>query len=597
MTHTPLLVRPLSRERSESLRPFTCTRRQWVVRTTHAVALAAVTSRHSTRASSAFAPGVSYRDPAVAERLARHAVITDPEPRHELVLRALDTARSAGARYADARLIRLVGHHYNWQSGVHRFAAETEIQGIGVRTLVDGYWGFAAAAVYDADAVVRLARDAVAQAAINATVSKTSGATDPAGTIASTVELAPAPSVTGTWTTPVMIDPFTVPVEEKLDTIASWDALAQQQGATFPPILASTLVFVREESVLGTTEGTLVTQTTYQTGGAASLRFSNRTTPLRKLDIAARGWELIEDAKIPEQIDAVAAAVPLPTQMPKPAQVGRYTLVCDGATMASLLDQTLGVSTQLDRALGYEANASGTSYLRDPLAMLGIFQVGSPVITVTANRSAPTQLATVKWDAEGVIPEDVVLVRNGVLVDYQTTREQASWLAPYYHKIGKPIHSHGHAAAENALVAPLQMTPNLALAPSAGTTRLEDLIASVPNGVLITDGSVTTDFQGRTGMLFANPGTMHEIVNGRVEKVILAGAVQFDSMDLWKKITAVGNASTIATAGHGSYGFLYGGIGDGPAKGEPAQSTPYTVQAPAALIEEQAVIDLTRISQ
>ena len=46
--------------------------------------------------------------------------------------------------------------------------------------------------------------------------------------------------------------------------------------------------------------------------------------------------------------------------------------------MASLVEQTFGVATQLDRALGYEANAGGTSYIDDPLGMVGHLQVARP---------------------------------------------------------------------------------------------------------------------------------------------------------------------------------------------------------------------------
>jgi TldD protein len=265
--------------------------------------------------------------------------------------------------------------------------------------------------------------------------------------------------------------------------------------------------------------------------------------------------------------------------------------------MAALVDATLALATQVDRALGYEANASGTSYLNDPLGMLGTYQTASQLVTLTANRSTPTQLATVRWDAEGVAPEDVTLIKQGVLVDYQTTREQASWLAPYYQKIGKPIRSHGHAGAENALVTPLQMLPNLTLAPSPEPTRLEDLIASVRDGFVITGGTVTTDFQARNGTLHASAGAMHEIKNGRIGKVILDGVVQFDSLDLWKKITALGSATTMASMGHGSFAFIHGGVGSGTTKGEPEQSTPYTVQAAAALIQDQAVVNTSRATR
>jgi TldD protein len=555
-------------------------------------AFAAVTPIRRAHAELCFVPSVPYRDSETAERLARQAVLAAPEPLNALVLRSLDAARSAGAHYADARLTRNVGHVYNWQTPAHRLAAETEVQGLGVRALVDGYWGFAAAATYDADSVVRLAQDAVAQAKLNATISQAGGTIGSAS--APVVELVPAPTVTGAWATPVKIDPFTIPVEEKLDHIASWDTLAQQHKLFFPSPFASALIFARQECVLGTTEGTLVTQTTYQTGGGATLQGNNRQNALTKLGFAGRGWELVLDAEIPAQIEAIAAA-PRESGGPKPAQVGRYTLVCDGATMAALLNATLGLATQLDRALGYEANAGGTSYLNDPLAMVGSLHVASPVVSMRANRSAPTQLATVKWDAEGVVPEDVSLIHHGILLDYQTAREQARWLAPYYQKAGKPLRSYGYAGAETALMTTLQMMPNLAMVPSPTTTRLEDMIASVADGLLITGGTVTTDFQGRTGTLY--PGTMRAIKNGRAGDMIVNGAVQLDSVDLWKKIAVVGGASTVATVGHGDVGFIYGGAGSGTAKGEPAQSTPYTVQAPAALIQGQAVIDMTRMNR
>jgi TldD protein len=493
------------------------------------------------------------------------------------------------------RLTRTVGHEYKWHSGSHLFSAETEVQGLGVRALVNGYWGFAAAAVYDATVVVRLAQDAVGQAKTNAAISRAGLDSGNAARLVQVVDLAPTSAVTGSWATPVAIDPFAVPVEEKLDSIASWDMLAQQYRLFFPPIYGSSLVFIREESVLGTTEGTLVTQILYQTGGRATLEAQNSPKVLTKLDFAGRGWELVLDANVPAQIEAIAATPHHAPEKAKAAEVGRYTVVCDGATMAAMLDATLGPATQLDCALGLEANATGTSYLNAPLAMLGTLQAAAPLVTVTANRSTPTQLATVKWDAEGVTPEDVTLIKQGVLVDYQTTREQASWLAPYYQKKGMPVRSHGYAGAESALVTSLQMLPNLALAPSSETTRLEDLIASVPSGLLITGGSVSTDFQSRTGTLHTSAGAMREIKNGRVGKVILGGAVQFDSLDLWKKIQALGGPGTNAVAGHPTTGFIYGGIGgQGTVKGEPAQSTPYTVQAPAALIQDQAVIDTTR---
>ena len=540
-----------------------------------------------------------FQDAAQADRVAAHAVRLDPTPLQTLVQRAVEAARASGARYADARLTRSVGHVYQWQTGTYLFTAETEVQGIGVRALVDGYWGFSASCVWNADEVVRLAQDAVAQARTNARVSNagaranTAGAGSSAGAAnaSRTVELAPTPVVTGTWATPIAIDPFTVPVEEKLDHIVSWDTLARQHGLVFPFPLRSSLTFVRRENVLATSEGSAVTQTVYETGGDVVVQASQDESALngiQGLETMGRGWELVLEAKIPEQLTATPARfMERFSHGARPASVGRYTIVCDGGTMAAMLANTLGTATQLDRALGYEANATGTSVITDPLAMLGTLVMASPLVTVTANRSAPTQLATVKWDDEGVAPEPWTLIEKGVLTDFQTTREHATWLAPFYAKHGRPIRSHGCAAAEDALVTQLQMLPNLALEPSGSAATLDALVASVPKGILVTNGTVMTDFQAQTGLLFSP--AMREIKNGRLGGVIVGGAIQFNSMEFWKNITAIGGSSTNAVIGQGSEAFIYGG--HGAAKGEPPQSTSYSAQGVAAIIPNQALIN------
>jgi TldD protein len=315
------------------------------------------------------------------------------------------------------------------------------------------------------------------------------------------------------------------------------------------------------------------------------------------LSPAGKGWEQMLDADIPGQLRAIPERVDAQVASmanPKAAQVGRYTLVCDGATMAALTERTLGMATQIDRALGYEANASGTSFLNEPLAMLGSLQLTSPLVTVTANRSAPGQLATVKWDTEGVEPDDFTLIHDGVLVDYQTTREQAAWLAPYYQKARRPVRSHGCAAVQNALSVPMQHMPNLALAAARTDVTTDDLVANIKEGVLVTHGETKADFQARTGTL---TGIMHEIKNGRVGRPLQGGAVIYDTIDFWKHVIAVGGTSTQAVIASTTYPGtpLYDRwSGRYPAKGEPPQRTSTSIQGVAATVTNQAIVDLRR---
>jgi TldD protein len=458
--------------------------------------------------------------------------------------------------------------------------------------LVNGYWGFSAYPSGDRATAEQLARDAVAQATVNGR-----------GAVPRTVDLGHVPTVTGHWTTPVTIDAFTVPVEEKHAFIRYWIAAALKEGVNIDSI-QSYLHFVAHTQVVATSEGSRYTQTTYESGGkivvipwgpTSKRNGSNATLPVQGIAPAGRGWELFLDANIPDQLrsmpDQLSAHAALRKQA-KPLVVGRYTLVCDGATMAALLEATLGVATQLDRALGYEANAGGTSFVSDPLAMLGSFEVGSPLVNVSANRSAPAQLATVKWDNEGVAPPDVQLVKNGVLVNLQTIREQATWLAPYYTKTGRVIHSNGNAAAESALEITMQHMPNLSLDAAPASSNLDDLVANVPDGILVEQGTVMqVDAQARNGLLVSQ--SVRQIKNGRRGRLMTGGAVLFNTLDLWKHVIAVGGpaSSMVVPFSQYPYGGEVAALLGQTAKGEPPQLSSHSAQAVAATIANQPLIN------
>ena len=540
---------------------------------------------------------------AQAARLAAQAERLDPAPWQALAQQAVDAARSAGATYADARLSRIVQHHLDFQDDgendhFSHFEEDTELVGLGVRALVNGYWGFSASTVLTADEAVRLARDAVGQAKENAKGPPRA------------VTLSPVLVAHGSWTTPIQIDPFTIPIEEKLDLIEEWKQTCYGWGVDLVEYgTPSWLTFVRDERVVATSEGALLTQTRYESGGVLLLglyenmpgggRVLLAQVDVPELTVAGAGWERVLDAKVPERIRSgeFQAALRRGVISQKTFTVGRYTLVCDGATMAALVESTLGVATQLDRALGYEANASGTSFLEDPLGMVGNYHLASPLVTVTANRSTPGELATVQWDDEGVEPQPFTLVQHGVVTDFQTTREQAAWLAPYYQKIGQPVHSHGCAATEDAHFAPMQHLPNLSLEPNPAAVRVEDLVADVKDGLLVEGGEVfEMDSQARTGLLL---GRMREIKNGRLGPKLAGGAVLFETEDAWKHLQALGGVTTQARLGRSQYGWhtnipvseyqhhAYG-------KGTPPQVTSHSVRAVAATIPNQPLINPAR---
>ena len=91
--------------------------------------------------------------------------------------------------------------------------------------------------------------------------------------------------------------------------------------------------------------------------------------------------------------------------------------------------------TELHRIFGYEANYDGTSFIWPLEEYLGWFRYGSDWMNVVVGeRSTPGGLSTVGWDDEGVASLDYHIVKDGILNDLQTTREQALWLVEGWYR-------------------------------------------------------------------------------------------------------------------------------------------------------------------
>jgi TldD protein len=494
----------------------------------------------------------------------------------ELVGRALEAARAAGASYADVRLTHVRGRNVRSDSEVR----DGEDMVAGVRALVNGYWGFAGGGVWSPDEMARLGRAAVALAKTNA-LGKTR-----------VVELAPAPAIKdGHWVMPVKIDPFDVPPLEIVDFLAGLEVyVVRTLGAHVNGLVES--AFFVQESAFGSTVGSYCTQRCYRTSGRLEIVLvkdgKQGGGELDCLTPAGLGWELFTAEHVPftrdrslresirQFLDEVESYMKLPV---RPLDVGRYDTVVDAQGVANLLDGTLAPATQLDRALGYEANAGGTSYINAPLEMMGTYQAGSPLLTVTGNRSEPGGCATVQWDAEGVVPNEITLVKDGVLVDFQTTRESAGWLKEAYAKAGKPFRSHGCASAPDGIYAPLQHAPNLTLAPDRGDVDFDALIAGVTKGIAIKRMGANMDFQCLNGM---GSGVIFDIKRGKRVAVIGNAAVLFRAPELWKGLLALGGAASARR-----YGMA-------EVKGEPRQESSYSVTAPPALFKQLTYIDPLR---
>ncbi len=478
-----------------------------------------------------------------------------------LIQHGLDAAKSNGSSYTDIRITftqdrKIFPNMVRDEEAIH----------CGVRCLVNGYWGFASGPVLGKSEMERLAREAALQAKGN-----TIGP-------ARTAELASRPVVaSGQWTMPVQIDPFDVHPLDGCDLLRSLSAYCSNLKAQFSNPIVNP---VRQDKAFGASDGSYWTQRVFRISlGSAIVYAEDGRSSSRGFDpyFAGAGWELLEANGLRAYVDAKVEECKEDLKLSaKMVDVGRYPLILDARSVANVLSGTVGLATELDRALGYEANASGTSYLNAPDEMILTQKMSSPLLSVTANRNETGGIATVQWDDDGVVSGSFPLVRDGVLQGFQTTRESAYWMR----STGSTVASTGCAYAETGVDAPITRTGNLVMTPADSTATVSDLYRDLKTGVMFAGMGANMDFQQLNGL--GTSPTCYEITNGKRTAILVNAGLLFQAPELWKSLRAIGGRSSALRSAVMSR------------KGQPAQLAFHNVTAVPAMFENGTIIDFTR---
>jgi TldD protein len=260
-----------------------------------------------------------------------------------------------------------------------------------------------------------------------------------------------------------------------------------------------------------------------------------------------------------------------------------YDLVLLPTHLWLTLHESVAHPTELDRIYGYEANYAGTSFIYPLEDFLGTFRYGPEIMNIQGERSAPGGLSTVGFDDEGVRPRDYLIVRDGVLVDAQTTREQAPWLADWYGRTGQEVRSHGCSYAQSWGDVQFQRMPNVNLLPHPDRdVSLDELVDGVENGILIDgNGSFSID-QQRYNAQFGGQ-VFREIRNGSVGGMLKDVAYQLRTPEFWNSMDLIGGPSTYWTGGANNDG-----------KGQPSQSNAISHACPPARFRQINVLNTGR---
>lgn len=494
---------------------------------------------------------------------------------------ALNAARAKGATYADVRIGRYLNQVIATREKQVQNIANSESYGLGVRVIAFGCWGFAATNNMDNDSIAKAAEMAVAIAKGNAKL-----LTEP-------VQLAPQKGFGEvSWKTPIAVNAFSVSIPDKVALLLNVNKEALKGGAKY---VNSNLFMVNEQKYFASTDGSYIDQDIHRIWPTFTVtridpaggKFETRNalsapmgmgfeylTPKDSEKIKGgpvtmykKRYDMLEDVR--EATEHVAEKLKA-----KPVAPGKYDLVLDPSHLFLTIHESVGHPTELDRVLGYEANYAGTSFLTLDKWESKKFNFGSKAVNILADKTEPGSLGAVGYDDEGVKCGNWDIIKDGILVNYQTIRDQA-------HILGLKA-SQACCYADSWESIQFQRMPNVSLAPGKAPLSPAEMVKGVEKGIYMFGRNSYSIDQQRYNFQFSAQ-LAYEIKDGKLGGMLKDASYQSNTQEFWNSCTQLCDQQDYR---------LGGTFADG--KGQPGQASAVSHGSPTTRFNGVSVINTGR---
>jgi len=378
------------------------------------------------------------------------------------------------------------------------------------------------------------------------------------------VILSPLKSTKDSFKTKVKIDPFKVPLSEKIKLLVN--ASDQMQKVKQIVMAQSFCRIYKEEKIFASIDGSLIEQEIIETGGGIEALASDGTdvqtrsypNSFRGL-FQTRGWELFAKMDLEGNSQRVAEEA---VQLLKAEQCpsGEIDLILDGPQLALQVHESCGHSTELDRVMGFEASYAGTSFMT--IDGLNKLKYGSDIVNIYGDATCEGGLGSFGYDDEGVPAQKFPIIDKGLHVGYLTSRETAGILSEM---TGKKYFSNGCMRADGWGNIPLIRMININL--EAGNWKLDDLISDTKKGIFMSINKSWSIDDRRINFQFATE-LAREIKNGKLGKIYKNPTYTGITPQFWNSCDAIcgknewelwgtpncgkGEPSQLAHVGHGT---------------------------------------------
>lgn len=432
---------------------------------------------------------------------------------------AIDSARSMGAEYAEARLQMDFRESIIMKNSVLEASAFEEQMGLGVRVLIDGSLGFASINTLRKRNVEEALKRAFKMAKSASKLMKKKILMGKGDLGNDKVEVKPRVK---------FVD---VDLDSRVSLLREADEqtieAASARDVKVPARMINLDTWITEKIIV-TSDGANIRSVIPRVALFAFITvFHPQKGPVQRYFNLGEtgGWEVAERWNLPKLFyEETYALSNILLEAAKPPE-GKMDAILGPEVVGIVSHESCGHPSEADRILGREAAQAGETFLK--MDSIGL-KVGSPQVNVADDPTLKGSFGFYMYDEEGVKARRRILIKEGVVNEFLHNRETASVFE---------VESNGSSRSVAYNREPIVRMANTFFMP--GDYSKEELFEDVRDGIYIKNFMEWNIDDRRFNQRYVGLEA-YKIENGELKNLIRNPVLEITTVGLWSAVDAAG---------------------------------------------------------